>query len=117
VLPAAARIRSSAEFTAVLRSGRRAGSRTVVIHALDLEPDAPDGSPHVGFVVSRAVGGAVDRNRVRRRLRHLLRDRLSSLPTASRLVVRALAPAGSASSGALASDVDRCLAQLMGPAR
>lgn len=56
---------------------------------------APEGAdeqaaaPLVGFVVSKAVGGSVVRNRVERRLRHLVRDRLEVLPSGSRVVVRA----------------------------
>ncbi len=33
-----------------------------------------------GFVVSKAVGGAVVRNKVKRRLRHLMRERVDQLP-------------------------------------
>jgi ribonuclease P protein component len=66
----------------------------------------------VGLVVSRAVGPAVIRNRVKRRLRHLLRDRLSLLPPAAVVVVRATPAAGSAPSVELAADLDRCLARL-----
>jgi ribonuclease P protein component len=51
----------------------------------------------VGFVVSRQVGGAVVRNRARRRLRHLVRGRLHQLPPGSRLVVRALPPSATSS--------------------
>jgi ribonuclease P protein component len=43
----------------------------------------------VGFVVSRAVGPAVTRNRVRRRLREAVRARIGELPHGSLLVVRA----------------------------
>src|SRR5262245_32240647 len=66
-------------------------------------------SPRAGFVVSRAVGGAVARNRVRRRLRHLMRDRLVSLPAGTDVVVRALPGAATRSSAALGVDLDRAL--------
>jgi ribonuclease P protein component len=67
----------------------------------------------VGFVVSRAVGGAVVRNQVKRRLRHLARERLTSLPGSAVLVVRALPPAASASSAELGADLDRALARVL----
>lgn len=67
---------------------------------------------HVGIVVSRAVGNAVVRNRVKRRLRHVLRQRLTHLPTGSSLVVRALPAAAEASGGRLTSDLDRILAKV-----
>jgi ribonuclease P protein component len=69
----------------------------------------------VGFVVSKAVGPAVVRNRVRRRLRHLARERLASLPGSAVLVVRALPPAADAPSSALAEDLDRALGRVLAP--
>ena len=48
-----------------------------------------DEPARVGFVVSRAVGSAVTRNRVKRRLRHLMRERVAGLDRGSLLVVRA----------------------------
>ena len=116
MLPAGARIRSREEFTAVVRSGRRAGSATVVVHALTHRA-GPSNSPRVGFIVGRSVGGAVTRNRTRRRLRHLMSERLTSIPDAPLIIVRALAPAGGASARRLGADLDRCLARLMGPVR
>src|SRR5215475_2919117 len=70
--------------------------------------------PRAGFVVSRAVGGAVARNRVRRRLRHLMRDRLTSLPAGTDVVVRALPGAATRSFSALGVDLDRALVAALG---
>lgn len=68
----------------------------------------------IGFVVSKAVGGSVVRNRVQRRLRHLVSARLSSIPVGSVLVIRAL-PASAASSWArLGRDLDSCLTTVAG---
>ena len=57
-------------------------------------------------MVSKAVGNAVVRNRVKRRLRHLTRDLLESLPPSGVLVVRALPAAAAASYTTLGSDLD-----------
>jgi ribonuclease P protein component len=66
----------------------------------------------VGFVVGKAVGTAVRRNRVKRRLRSLAAGRLEALPGDAILVVRALpASAGSTYAG-LAQDFDRALRRL-----
>ena len=111
MLPAAARLTSGEAFGHCVRAGRRAGSRTVVLH-LELT-DGLARPPRVGFVVSRAVGGAVVRNRVRRRLRHLVRERLDSLPAASVLVVRALPAAAGASYAELREDLARCLSRMV----
>jgi ribonuclease P protein component len=95
------------DFRSVVRSGRRASSRLVVVH---LTTDQPSASTRVGFVVSRAVGPAVVRNRVKRRLRHLMRDRLGDVPPGAMMVVRANPAARTASYGEVARDLDRCLA-------
>jgi ribonuclease P protein component len=59
------------------------------------------------------VGGAVIRNRVRRRLRHLVRERLATLPTDSLVVVRALPAAAGASYRDLGDELDRCLQRVV----
>jgi ribonuclease P protein component len=117
VLPATARLRQRAEFTATLRGGRRGRSGLLAVH-LDRSPRselAETPAPaRVGFVVSRAVGPAVVRNRVLRRLRHVMRGRLDHLPAGSRVVVRAFPLSAAASSASLAGALDRALAQALG---
>ncbi|HEY4457815.1 MAG TPA: ribonuclease P protein component [Pseudonocardiaceae bacterium] len=127
MLPAAARLTSSQEFGSVVRRGRRAGRPRLVVHALmaptgqdtAVNPSAPTRnrsvptrSTRVGFVVSKAVGNSVVRHRVSRRLRHLMRDRLGTLPTGCTLVVRALPAAAAASSAELGVDLDAALRRL-----
>lgn len=68
--------------------------------------------PRVGFVVSKAVGPAVTRNLVKRRLRHLARERTEALPPRAMLVVRTLPAAAGASYDELARELDRCLAKV-----
>jgi ribonuclease P protein component len=118
VLPAGARLRRSADFTATLRQSRaaRADGMLVLHAALAGETSLADAPARVGFVVPRAVGPAVTRNLVRRRLRHLLRDRLHRLPAGSRCVVRVLPPAAAASYPALAAALDRALDRVLRPA-
>ncbi len=65
--------------------------------------------PRVGFVVAKSVGPAVTRNLVKRRLRHLMRERVGALPVGSTLVVRALPAAAEASFRDLGAELDRCL--------
>lgn len=100
------RLRRRGEFTAATRAGRRAGRGTLVIH---LHRTGGTHPPRVGFVVSRSVGGAVVRNRVRRRLRQLVRGHLAELPAGSALVVRALPVAADASSTRLGEDLAAAL--------
>lgn len=108
------RLTRSQDFTVAMRGGARAGTTTVVVHlgpagGEQVRTVAPPAK--VGFVVGRAVGNAVIRNQVKRRLRHLVRDRLDSVPGGSLLVVRALPAAGTASSETLAEDLDAALAR------
>lgn len=115
MLPAAHRVTDAASFREATRSGRRASSPTLVVH-LVLDADTQD-PPRAGFVVSKAVGGSVTRNRVKRRLRHLVRSRIDALPTGSRLVVRALPPSAEVSSRRLARDLDACVQRSLRAAR
>ena len=108
MLPPAHRLTDGATFSQVVHRGRRAGSRTLVVHLAGAEL-AIDRPARVGFVVSKAVGNAVTRNRVKRRLRHLAREHVSSLPGAAVLVVRALPAAAEATYQELGADLARCL--------
>jgi ribonuclease P protein component len=120
VLPASSRLRTAADFRQAVRRGRRAAGALVVVHLVSTNVDKatsrsddPEGG-RVGFVVSGAVGRAVTRNRVRRRLRHLMRERLDLLPASSLLVVRAQPAAADAGYRDLAEDLDRCLQRVVG---
>jgi ribonuclease P protein component len=119
-------MRRSAEFGAAVRGGKRAGRSTLVAHLAVPEaspppgdsavPNGPQGAPaapRAGFVVSKAVGPAVVRTTVKRRLRHLVRDRIALLPPGSLLVVRALPSAAAADSAALGADLDSALRKLL----
>jgi ribonuclease P protein component len=108
------RLRAATDFRHAVRRGRRSGGRLVAVHVVcrDVDKDAKqqiEGSPQVGFVVSKAVGPAVVRNRVKRRLRHLMRERVGALEPGTLVVVRAQPPAAAASSAELATELDRCL--------
>ena len=124
MLPAQARLRRRPEFTSVVRSGRRAGRPTLVVHYLAERPVAraggpqdPGAGPRAGFVVGRTVGDSVCRHRVTRQLRHLVRDQLHRLPPTADLVVRARPEAAAASFGDLARDLDAGLGRVLGSDR
>ena len=124
MLPAGNRLRRAPDFAAAVRGGRRSGRNSLVLHLRTDAPTSPSADPpadeaagqgpaRVGLVVGKSVGPAVVRNQVKRRLRAVLRTRLDRLPAGSVLVVRALPPAGTARSGALAADIDAGLARLL----
>ncbi|GAA2990509.1 ribonuclease P protein component [Actinokineospora diospyrosa] len=123
MLPAACRLTNSADFRLVTRRGRRAGRPRLVVHAITAgagtEPHEADPSaartpaaPRVGFVVSKAVGNAVVRHRVARKLRHVVRARIGTLPPGSTLVVRALPVSAEATSAELGQDFDAAIRRL-----
>ena len=96
----------------------RVGLR-LVVHALTTAPTrteealpTQERAPRVGFVVSKAVGNSVVRHRVTRQLRHLVADRLGTLPAGCTLVVRALPTAAGSASAELAEDLDSALRRL-----
>lgn len=110
VLPAAHRLRRSSDFHHVVRRGVRVGRASVVVHAArrpaEVAAESTDEVSRVGFVVSKAVGNAVVRNRVKRRLRALVRHELDLAgSTGPRIdwVIRALPPA--ATSDRLGADL------------
>jgi len=111
VLPAAHRLTDPAAFSETVRTGVRAGSRALVVHLL---AEAGSERPvRVGLVVSKAVGGAVVRTRVKRRLRHQMAPLLTMLPAGSTVVLRAQPAAATATSAELAEELrvglTRCL--------
>jgi ribonuclease P protein component len=84
-------MRSSKDFRLTTRRGVRASRATLVVHAANLadaraslskgaEVSTRDAGPRIGFVVSGAVGNAVIRNRVKRRLRHLAAAQVADTP-------------------------------------
>ncbi|MEU6403965.1 ribonuclease P protein component [Streptomyces sp. NPDC046985] len=119
MLPTENRLRRREDFATAVRRGRRAGRPLLVVHLRSgaTNPHAPGESApstRAGFVVSKAVGGAVVRTAVKRRLRHLMRDRIALLPPGSLVVVRALPGAGDAGHADLALDLDAALQRLLG---
>jgi ribonuclease P protein component len=105
-------MRRSRDFTAAIRDGGRTGRRLIVAHLL-LRQESGE-APRVGLVVSRVVGPAVVRNRVKRRLRHAARGYLHTLPGGSLLVLRANPPAATASQADLAAELGTVIRVLLG---
>jgi len=87
VLARANRLIRAEEFRRVVRRGRRSATASAVYYRYATSETEP---ARFGFIVSRAVGGAVERNLLRRRLRAISRSLVEQGAHGSDVVVRAL---------------------------
>ena len=87
MLARANRVTRAADFRTAVRRGRRVGTSAAVLHIVERPGLVPS---RFGFIVTKAVGNAVTRNLVRRRLRSVSRDVLVSMPVGCDVVMRAL---------------------------
>ena len=72
MLPKAHRIVSGGDFRRIVRSGKRVSTPYAVVHIAAGQADVS----RFGFIVSKKVGGAVVRNRIKRQLSHMVRAAL-----------------------------------------
>ncbi|MFE7798588.1 ribonuclease P protein component [Nocardia sp. NPDC057440] len=128
MLPEPYRLHHRADFSRTVRRGQRIGRRDLVVHALAQgydgivgasgRQDDPAtagsvvriGGPRFGLIVSKAVGSAVVRHRVARRLRHMCAKVTADVPAETDIVIRALP-------GAAEADSEELLRQLRGALR
>jgi ribonuclease P protein component len=80
------RLSRSRDFDAVYRQGKSVSTRFLVLYWFDRNEGRED-APRVGIAVPRKVGGAVVRNRVKRRLREAWRAQLERIPVGRDYVV------------------------------
>lgn len=88
MLAQANRVTRPEDFRQALRRGRRVNSSSTVVYAL---PSEIDRAARFGFIVAKSAGGAVVRNRIRRRLRAASFELLDTVPRGTDVVVRGLA--------------------------
>lgn len=75
------RLSRSRDFDAVYRHGRSVSSRYLVLYIFPRgEEDGSGDERRLGLAISRKVGGAADRNRLKRRLRAAFEEMSGELP-------------------------------------
>jgi ribonuclease P protein component len=108
--PRTGRLSRSGDFERVYRRGRSQANRHLVLYAF---PRGGNDGPRVGVSVSRKVGGAVQRNRVKRLLREAFRARAAQLPADHDFVVVARPDVRELAEREGLAGIDRALAELL----
>ncbi len=108
-----ARLRKHADFEKVYRNGRRLFFAHMTVFFLPRDR----GPARVGFTVTRAMGTAVKRNRMRRRLREAVRLNLGAAGGAVDVVIHPKKSALTAEFAALGEEIARAFAKIQSPAK
>jgi len=109
------RLRRRDDFRRCYRHGSKISGRWMVLHWLTASPERQ--GARVGFTVSRRVGKAVVRNRVKRRLREAWRRWIGELPVSGDVVVAARPQAAEASYTELEAELGRLLRKAVRPSK
>ena len=109
MLPSDARLTSSSDFARATKSGIRVTSQHFVGY-LYISPVTNNTSAKCGLIISKAVGGSVKRHRVARKVRHAVAPTISSLPSGSLLVIRALGQDGDSN---IESEISELISKLI----
>ena len=104
------RVLASREYREISRRGVRSSSRAFVLLWL---PENDEGRARLGLTVSRKVGNAVVRNRVKRRVREWFRNEGRNPLGSGRLVVIARRAAAELESGGMRGLLDRQVAEVL----
>jgi ribonuclease P protein component len=104
-MPVLPMLRRRADFEAIGRQGTARSTPILVLRALRTDRT----ETRIGLSTPRTLGGAVQRNRVRRRLRALIRERIGGIGPGWDLLLIARPAAGEASHADLGAAIDALL--------
>lgn len=106
MLARANRLVRAEDYRNTVRRGRRTGTGNTVVYVIQRGDTA---TSRFGFIVSKAVGNAVTRNLIRRRLKSVSHSLLGAVGTGADVVIRALPAAGEAGWAQLHDEVTAVL--------
>ncbi|MGH3083686.1 MAG: ribonuclease P protein component [Gaiellaceae bacterium] len=109
------RLSRSRDFDAVYRHGRSVSTRFLVLYRFDREGES-DGEARLGIAVPKKIGGAVTRNRIKRRLREAWRELLPQVPGGADYVLLVRTPLAEAE-GRDAAWLHERIEEILGKAR
>ncbi|HEY2770991.1 MAG TPA: ribonuclease P protein component [Solirubrobacteraceae bacterium] len=109
--PGRGRLSRSADFDRVFRAGRSHAGRELVLYVF---PRSDESTSRLGLSVSRKVGGAVERNRVKRLLREAFAVESDRLPEGTDAVVVARPDARELAEREGLAGIQRALGELIG---
>ncbi|HHX96796.1 MAG TPA: ribonuclease P protein component [Clostridia bacterium] len=89
MLPKEYRLQKNVQFRKIYQQGRSLASPLLVLYFLRTKGEF---KPRIGFSISRRLGSAVERNRLKRRLRAAIKEYLELLPSGVEIIFIARAP-------------------------
>lgn len=112
MLGRAHRVTGADDFRTTVRKGRRAAEAHAVVYRRRSSAAAP---PRFGVIVSKQVGNAVVRNRVRRRMQAACAMSIDTIPVPAgdTIVIRALPGAGDVGWDTLRAEIDEGLRRVV----
>ena len=104
-------LRTAADFSALADAPRSSSALLGIRHRIDPSRATDIAAPtlRIGIAASRKVGGAVVRNRIRRRLKVIARDLAPNLPAGTDILIGVRPEAAEASSDELRASLIACL--------
>ena len=121
------RVTRGDDYRRVVRTGNRVGGAFCITYAVSRSSEAPtdeaisteshdrDSAARFGYIVSKSVGNAVVRNRVRRRMKSVTEDLIHNGITGIDIVFRALPAAADASFSELQREMRKSVSRLSKP--
>ncbi len=103
------RLHHTTEFQSVYRNGQKVVSRYFILFFL--KSDREKSRRRLGLTITRSVGNAVERNRIKRQIREFFRKNKKNFPNGD-CVFKARIKAGSAKNTELREDIERVLGRL-----